>query len=110
MPLHHVVMFKLAGGDGGASATAIDPLIRTLAQTAPGTLTCETAVDAGVRPGHPRSYHRLVHFTFADVDGFRAYLDSPEHLEFLAGVADIVESIAAVQYDSVELQAAEPAA
>ena len=67
MPLHHVVMFKLAGGDGGASATAIDPLIRTLAQTAPGALTCETAVDAGVRPGHPRSYHRLVHFTFADV-------------------------------------------
>ncbi len=99
MPLHHVVMFKLTGGDGGASAAAIDPLLRTLVETAPGALSGEPRADAGLRPGHPRSYHRLLHFTFADGDGFRAYVDSAEHQEFLAGVADLVESIAAIQYD-----------
>lgn len=99
MPLHHLVLIKLAGGDGGASAAAIDPLIHTLAETAPGILTRETAADAGLRPGHPRSYHRLLHFTFADADGFRAYVDSAEHQEFLAAVAGLVESIAAIQHE-----------
>ena len=99
MPLHHLVMIKLVGGDGGASATEFDPLIRTLVETAPGTLTRETAVDLGLRPGHPRSYHRLLHLTFADADGFRTYVDSTPHQEFLAAVADLVESIAAIQHD-----------
>ena len=99
MPLHHIVLIMLAGGDGGASAAAIDPLIRALAETAPGILSRETAADLGLRPGHPRSYHRLLHFTFAGADGFRAYVDSNEHQVFLGAVADLVESIAAIQYD-----------
>lgn len=98
MPLHHVVLFKLAG-DVGASAELIDPLIRTLVETAPGVLTRETQADAGLRPGNPRSHHRLLHVTFAGADEFRAYLDCAEHQTFLADAKDLIETIASIQYE-----------
>jgi quinol monooxygenase YgiN len=96
MPLHHVVLFKLAGDDAGA---AVDPLIATLVATAPGVLGHETQSDLGLRPGNPRSYQRLIHLTFADAAAFRTYLDCPEHQAFLAAIPDLVQTIAAIQYD-----------
>ena len=96
MPLHHVVLLKSAGGD---DAGALDPLIATLVATAPGVLSREVQSDLGLRPGNARSYQRLIHVTFADAAAFRTYLDCPEHQAFLAAIPDLVQSIAAIQYD-----------
>jgi hypothetical protein len=98
MPLHHVVLFKLAG-DVGTSGERIDPLLRALVETAPGVLTGETQADAGLRPGNPRSYQRLLHVTFAGADDFRAYLECAEHVAFLAAAKDLIETIASIQYE-----------
>jgi len=99
MPIHHVVMFKLAGGDNGPSAAAIDPLIQTLVAGSPGVLSHEIRHDAGLRPNGPRSYHRLIHYRFADGDAFKTYLACDAHQAFLAAIPELVESIAALQYD-----------
>ena len=96
MPLHHVVMFKIAGGSDGA--TAFDPHLQTLLATAPGVLSASVESDLDLRPGNARSFQRLMHTTFADEASWRAYLDSAPHQEFLAAVKDLIEGLGGIQY------------
>lgn len=98
MPLHHIVLFKLAG-DLDASGAAFDPLMRTLLDTAPGVLTQQFETDLGLRPGSPRAYNRMIHLTFPGPDEFKHYLACDEHQLFLGEIKEIVETIASVQYD-----------